>query len=46
MDSYSQKSALFQKEKRSKKRKTHQDVDNAPRSPHPDTANKSQQGFL
>ena len=30
----------FKKKKRSKKRKTCQDVDNAPRSPHPDTTNK------
>jgi transposase InsO family protein len=34
------KELAFKKKKRSKKRKTCQDVDNATRSPHPDTANK------
>jgi putative transposase len=34
------KETLFKRKKRSKKKKTCQDVDNAPRSPHPDTANK------
>jgi hypothetical protein len=45
MANYAQKKLPFKKKKRSKKRKTHQDVDNAPRSQHPDTASKSQQGF-
>jgi transposase InsO family protein len=34
------KEVTFKKKKRSKKRKTCQDVDNAPRSQHPDTTNK------
>jgi len=34
------KEEAFKKKKRSKKRKTCPDVDNAPRSPHPDTPNK------
>ncbi len=34
------KEALFKRKKSSKKKKTCQDVDNAPRSPHPDTTNK------
>jgi len=34
------KEVTFKKKKRSKKRKTCQDVDNAPRYPHPDTTNK------